>query len=97
MAKIEVLVATMHQKDAGLYKRMNLQTDAIFCNQDDRLDFVEDTMDNGCRVKMYTTNERGVGRNRNLALSSATADICMLADDDMIYVDEYEAIVLNAF
>lgn len=97
MANIEVLVATMNQKDAGLYKRMNLQTDAIICNQDDRLEFMEYSMDNGCNVKMYTTDERGVGKNRNIGLSNATADICMIADDDIRYVEGYDKIVLNAF
>src|SRR5699024_7943537 len=39
----------------------------------------------------------GVGLSRNNALMRATADICLMADDDMIYKDNYTDIVINAF
>jgi hypothetical protein len=97
MAKLEVLVAAMHQKDTRLYRQMNLQTDAVICNQADRFDSLDEIMSNGCKVRLYTTQERGVGKNRNLALGLATADICLIADDDLIYVDGYENIVVRAF
>ena len=83
-------------KDISLYEKMNLKTDAIIINQCDKLDRYE-TCINGKNVKFYSYPERGVGRSRNHALMSASGEICLLADEDMIYVDGYENIVIEAF
>lgn len=94
--RIEVLVATMHQKDSTLYEKMNLKTDAVFANQADRYEYQEFSK-NQAEVKMITTPERGVGKNRNNALMYATGDVCIFGDDDMIYMDNYEELVRKAF
>ena len=93
---VEVLVATMNQKDLSKYREMNLRTAAVFANQDDRYAFDEETI-LGNQVKMITTSDQGVGKNRNNALMNASGDICLFADDDMIYEDDYEKIVEQAF
>lgn len=51
----------------------------------------------GHHVKWLSFNERGVGLNRNNALMRATGDVCLFADDDMVYVDGYADIVKKAF
>jgi len=94
--KVEVLVACMHRTNTSLYNEMNIQTDAVIINQCDRFERTVSTI-NGNELKFYSFNERGVGRSRNHALMNSSADICMLADEDMIYVDGYEKIVLRAF
>jgi glycosyltransferase involved in cell wall biosynthesis len=94
--EVEVLCATMHQVDLSKYKAMNIQTDAVFSNQADRHEYVEELID-GNKVKFVTTPYRGVGMNRNLGLLYSSADILMFADDDMVYVDGYRDGVLGAF
>lgn len=94
--KVEVLAAAMFQTDLSLYTAMNLQTDALIINQCDRLKREEASM-NGHRVRMFSVPERGVGRSRNCALMAAEGDVCMIADQDMRYVDGYETIVTDAF
>lgn len=94
---IEVLVVTMHQKEGKtLAENMNLQTPSIICNQADFNDFSEFIWQ-GCKMKMLTFNERGVGLNRNNALMRATADICILADDDMRFENDYAKKVASLF
>lgn len=46
---------------------------------------------------MITTPTRGVGINRNLALLAADADIVLFADDDLIYENDYQSLVLSEF
>ena len=46
---------------------------------------------------MISTQTRGVGINRNLALSYATADYCLFGDDDVTYVDNVEELVVKEF
>lgn len=96
MSRLEVLVATMHQKDFSLFGKMNIQTDVIFCNQCDKNEFLE-TEINGCRVRMLSTTTRGVGINRNLAMQLSNAEICLCADDDIVYENGYENIICSAF
>ncbi len=94
--KLEVLVATMHQIDHKLIKKMNIKTDAIITNQCERFGFEEINVNNK-KIKYFSFNEQGVGLNRNNALMRAQGDICLVADDDMRYEDDYEEIVLKAF
>jgi glycosyltransferase involved in cell wall biosynthesis len=94
--RFEVLVATMNQIDESLYKKMNLQMDAVIANQCDRNDYKEYSI-NGNKIKIISTTGRGVGKNRNIALLNATADIILFADDDMVYEDKYQKGVISAF
>ena len=84
---IEVLVATMNQEDdCSLHIDMNIQSDAIIGNQCGRNE-IKELEYNGHRIKYLSFAEKGVGLNRNNALMRSTADICVLADDDQIFVD----------
>lgn len=92
----EVLVATMNQTDTSLIEAMNLKTDAIIANQADNYDYIC-LNQNSHNYQMITTPYRGVGKNRNIGIFAAKADICLIADDDILYYDDYKEIVLEAF
>ena len=96
MSKFEILCVTMHQKDFSKIKDMNINSDVIFANQAKSMSYEEIDFE-GHTAKLVTTNTRGVGINRNLALMYANADICLFADDDVRYVDNLEEIVTNEF
>lgn len=93
---IEVLVSTMHQNNMDLVKKMNLQSDAIIINQTDTHAYAE-SIQNGHKIRFYSFAERGVGLSRNSALMRATGDICVLADDDMVFMDAYCTTVQRVF
>lgn len=96
MDTLEVLCATMHQRDFSLAEKMNIQTCALFANQSNDYCYSEIKTEYGIQ-KMITTSTRGVGCNRNIALLHANADILLFADDDVRYVDGYAGGVLRAF
>jgi len=96
MSKFEVLCVTMHQKDFSKIKEMNIHSDVVFANQCDRIAYEEVEFD-GYKAKMISTNTRGVGINRNLTLMYASADICLMADDDVVYNDNYRDVILSEF
>ena len=96
MAQVEVLLATIHRKNHHFIEDMRIQSDAVIANQSDRYG-QSIIQENGQTIKFITTPDRGVGKNRNLALSYSQADYCALADDDMIYSDGYETAVIRAF
>lgn len=90
--ELEVLVATMGQNDFSLAEQMNLRQNAIIANQCGRWNYEEKG-----QIKMLSSNTKGVGVNRNLALQSATADILLFADDDITYYDDSLQPVIDAF
>lgn len=94
--RVQVLVATMHQDDKSLLERMNIRSDAIIANQCDRNE-IDEFVWNGHSIRYLSFAERGVGLNRNNALMRANGDICLFADDDMRYCDDYVETVINAF
>ena len=93
---LQVLVAAMHQKDHSLLEKMNIQSDAIVANQCDR-DSMEHFSWQGHEITYLNRNQRGVGLNRNQALLQATADICLIADEDVVYYDGYAEILEDAY
>lgn len=48
-------------------------------------------------VRMLSTTQRGLTRSRNMAIRNATADICLLCDDDEEFVDDYEQAILSVY
>jgi glycosyltransferase involved in cell wall biosynthesis len=93
---VEVLVACMNQECSCLYDKMHLQTNAVFANQHDKYSYEEMEI-NGSKVKIITTAQRGVGKNRNMALLYAESAICIFADEDVIYNEGYEKEIQKAF
>lgn len=96
MSRFEILCATMHQKDFSKIQQMNIHSDVVFANQADRT-AMEELEFEGHRARMITTDTRGVGVNRNLALLYAQGEICLFADDDVTYHDDMEERVLAEF
>ncbi len=96
MSKFEILCVTMRQNDFSKIEQMNIHSDVVFANQADTTSYVEKEL-NGHTAKMITTETRGVGKNRNIGLIYASADICLFADDDVTYRDDLEEVVLREF
>ncbi len=95
-SEIEVLVVTTKQTDYQLLDRMNIQTNAIVGNQTDKTSkTVIDFKDN--KIEWYNFEDRGVGLNRNNILMRSKADVCVLADDDMVFYDGYAEVVKKVF
>jgi len=94
--QLQVLVATMNQKDLSLVQKMNLRQNAIIANQCGSWGMEERRIED-YTVKMLSTDTVGVGVNRNLALQLAQADILLFADDDIVYYDSDLQPVIDAF
>lgn len=94
---IQVLITTVKMENTiSLLEKMNIKTDFIIGNQ---TDFNNDSNINfkGNNGMIISRKAVGVGRNRNELLNHASAKICILADDDMVFYDNYSEIVIDAF
>lgn len=94
--KVEALISTMCQTDHSILDKMNIQTDAIVINQCDRFN-LETFSFRDHKIRFYSFPERGVGLSRNSSMMRATGDIGLFADDDLVYVDGYEDLLIKAF
>lgn len=93
---MEVLIATMKRNSISFLDNMNIQTDSVIVNQLGNIQ-LKDSIYRGKRLTVENSQVIGLSKSRNLALSLSKADICLLADDDIKYVSEYEKIILNAY
>ncbi len=89
-------MACMHQTDASLVHTSKITGDCVVINQCDREEYAEYPTENGT-ARMYSTTQRGLTKSRNEAIRNATADICLLCDDDEVFVPGYEKAILNAY
>lgn len=96
MSRFEILCVTMHQKDFSKIEQMNINSDVVFANQAETTS-VKELQYKGHHARMITTDTKGVGVNRNIALLYAKGEICLFADDDVTYDDDVEARVLAEF
>lgn len=93
---LQLLVSAVHQDPRKLAEKMNIGSDAIIVNQCDANAYDEWEY-KGHRIKAYSFAEKGVGLSRNNALLRADHDISLFADEDIVYTDDYEKQVLQAF
>jgi len=94
--KCEVMLSIMNisNKDE-LIKNMKLNK-CIIINQITKN--IKTQQDDICtEQKFLSFKEKGLSKSRNKALKNATGDICILADDDVVYVDNYENIIVDAY
>ena len=94
--KLQVLLSCMNQSDTGLINKSKITGDAIVINQCDREDYAEVKTHYGV-AKVFSTRERGLTKSRNMAIEKAVADICLLCDDDEIFVEDYAQKITNSY
>lgn len=95
--KLDVLISTMQLNDYHeLLNKMNINSDCIIINQTNynRNELYHFNTGN---VKIISNTDRGLSRSRNVGLQNSNSDICMLADDDLIYNSDYKNIVIKAY
>lgn len=89
--KLEVLLSVLNL-DKKQLKKMNIKTDCIVINQCDEEGYKKEK-----NFKIYSYKERGLSISRQRALDMSTGDILLLCDDDVVYNDDYEKIIIESF
>lgn len=96
--KIEVLVSTMYEKNFDLHKKMNLKENVTVINQ-----FGLENFDTPKLKKIknnifyYQIKDRGLSKSRNMAIESSSGDICIIADNDVLYLNDYSETINDAY
>ena len=95
----EILVSVMnHRNKDKIINRLGISNDdkCLIINQifDDKKP--ENDVKTG-NHKFISYKEKGLSRSRNHALDNAVGDICVIADDDMVYMDDYKKTIIDAY
>ena len=99
LPSVEILVATMHRTSLdflwGMFKHNN-HTDfnILIINQTTTDQQLISDFDH---IKVINSFEFGVPKSRNLAISKATSDICLMADDDIVYQPHLKMIITDFY
>lgn len=91
---LEVLISCMYQKDLSIVQESNLNSKVLVINQCD-CDFESIKRDGN--IKIINTPERGLSKSRNKAISNAEGDICLIADNDELFIDDLEEKIRVAY
>lgn len=94
--KVEILLSCMHQTNTELVKKSEITGDVIIINQCDVENYTQQQNQNGV-IQMFSTTERGLTKSRNMAIQKSDADICILCDDDEIFVQGYDEKIKEAY
>lgn len=97
--KVEILLSIMKIKNEEEYnellKRNNIDGNVIAINQvENESDIFNITKG---KKKIISYKEKGVSRSRNKCIENANGDICIFADNDTRYVENYERIIKEVF
>lgn len=98
--KPEILVSTMNltnEKDYNkLLKDMNITGNSVVINQCPDTSIEMKNITTG-KNRLYSFNDKGLSKSRNMAINKSLSPISLIADDDMRYVDDYEQIIIEAY
>ena len=94
--ELEILLSCMHQEDTSIIEKSRITGNVLIINQTDEEKEVSGKTEHGT-ARMICTRERGLSRSRNMALRHAKGDICLLCDDDEVFLPGYEKTILKAF
>lgn len=99
MKKVEVLMSVMNLKNGDDFlekiKEARITSDVLMVNQLTEKISTFSVISKGKELHSY--NEKGTSNSRNRLLDMASGDICIFADDDVIYYDDYEEKIINAY
>ena len=93
---IQVLLSCMHQTDHSIVKKSNLEGIPVIVVNQCKISAEQHKKPNEY-LHWIDTPSRGLSVSRNLAISNAAADICIIADDDEVFENNLSQIIEQGY
>lgn len=95
-----ILISCMFQ-DKDIISRSNVRANVVVVNQCDTdsmeaFDFT-DAEGKAHKALFINTTERGLSKSRNMAIKNSLGEICLICDDDELFEDDVEKIVVDSY
>lgn len=96
---LEILVSTMNRTDLSFLEpmfpgRKLVGFHLLIINQTTKDKILKSEFPN---IRVINSFERGLSKSRNLALKNSIGEVALLADDDMVYLPEFDRLIASAF
>ena len=96
--QLEILISTMNRTSLDFLKPMFINSSAehyqiLIINQTTEDAILESDKGN---IRVVNSFETGLPQSRNLAIKHALGDVCLIADDDVVYSSSFRNSILNA-
>ena len=95
----EILASVMNQKNCEkIIQQFNIseKNKCLIINQITEGINYEKNITTG-NHRFFSVEDKGLSKSRNMAIEKAMGDICIIADDDVEYVENYEKIVKDGY
>jgi len=97
--QLEILISTMNRSSLNflqpMFKNCNLEKlHILIINQTTQNCLLSSDRTN---IRVINSFETGLSKSRNLAIDNAIGEICLLADDDVVYVEEFDKKVCKSY
>ncbi|WP_452223747.1 glycosyltransferase family A protein [Lacinutrix chionoecetis] len=96
--KLEILVATMGKENLDFLKKMFPQDyknyTILIINQTKKNKQLHSNLSN---IRVINSCSKGLPQSRNLAIANAIGDICLVADDDVEYLPDFDIKIKEAY
>lgn len=94
--KPELLISAVNADPRQLIEKMGVSSDAVLINQSGKEAYEEIPVKNGV-VRVFSFDEKGVGKSRNRAIEKSEGEILVFADDDIEYEENYADLIVREF
>lgn len=97
--QLEILIATVNRNSLHFLDSMFQNNDI----SDYQILVVNQTSENNKidsedpKIRTINSNETGLSKSRNLAIENAIGDICLLADDDVVFIEGFEKTIIQSY
>ncbi|MEZ4802156.1 MAG: glycosyltransferase family A protein [Gelidibacter sp.] len=97
--QLEILVSTLNRNSLDFLEVM-FQNNTI---SDYQILVINQTSEdctlhsNDSNIRIINSYEKGLSKSRNLAIENAIGHICLLADDDIVYIKGFEKPILESY
>ena len=96
---LEILVATMNRNSLEflhtMFERNSLNDSKVLViNQTTKDCLLESSSSN---IRVINSFEKGLSRSRNLAIQNAKGQICLIADDDVVFEKDFQQSILSSY
>lgn len=96
MLKFEILLSCMNLGDEDIISRSKITSDTLIVNQCGE-DGYREYNRGGSLIRIFSVNDRGLTKSRNFAIGHSEANICLLCDDDEVFLDGCEEKIVTAY
>lgn len=96
---LEILISTMNRSSLDFLTEMFPNKhfsnfNLIVINQTSENEIIKKDFET---VRVYNVFEKGLSKSRNLAIEKATQEILLLADDDEVFIQDFDNTIIKAF